>query len=197
MMLTEDSPVPGAALPVASFRAHLRLGSGFGEEGLQEALLETFLRAAVAAIEARCGKILLRRSFTLRLDDWRDASGQALPVAPAVALTRVAVLAYDGTEMALAPESYRLQADAQAPRIIPASGVLPMVPMGGGVEVSFTAGYAADWDGLPADLAQAVLLLAAHYYEYRDATSLGSGCMPFGVSALIERYRAVRVGAGR
>jgi len=41
-----------------------------------------------------------------------------------------------------------------------------------------------------------VLLLAAHYYEYRDETALGEGCMPFGVSSLIERYRTVRLFAG-
>ena len=55
---------------------------------------------------------------------------------------------------------------------------------------------AADWGGLPDDLAQAVMLLAAHYYEYRDDTALGEGCMPFGVSSLIERYRRVRLGFG-
>ncbi|PCH74343.1 MAG: hypothetical protein COC12_04000, partial [Rhodobacteraceae bacterium] len=49
---------------------------------------------------------------------------------------------------------------------------------------------------LPADLGQAVLLLAAHYYEYRDETSLGDGCMPFGVSSLVQRYRAVRLSLG-
>ena len=49
---------------------------------------------------------------------------------------------------------------------------------------------------LPADLGQAVLLLAAHYYEFRHETQLGDGCMPFGVTSLIERYRTVRVFAG-
>jgi uncharacterized phiE125 gp8 family phage protein len=59
-----------------------------------------------------------------------------------------------------------------------------------------SAGYAPDWAGLPADLGQAVLLLAAHYYEYRHETALGDGCMPFGVTSLIERYRTVRLMAG-
>jgi uncharacterized phiE125 gp8 family phage protein len=38
--------------------------------------------------------------------------------------------------------------------------------------------------------------LAAHYYEYRDETSLARGCMPFGVQSLIERYRSMRLFAG-
>ena len=49
------------------------------------------------------------------------------------------------------------------------------------------------WEDVPADLAQAALMLAAHYHEYRDATALDGGCMPFGVSALIERYRPLRL----
>ncbi len=60
----------------------------------------------------------------------------------------------------------------------------------------FRAGFGAGWADIPADLAQAVLLLAAHYYEYRDEVSLSQGCMPFGVSSLIERYRTVRLLTG-
>jgi len=73
---------------------------------------------------------------------------------------------------------------------------LPMVPTGGEVRIGFSAGMAIDWGGLPADLGQAVLLLAAHYYEYRDETKLSDGCMPFGVTSLIQRYRVVRLGLG-
>jgi uncharacterized phiE125 gp8 family phage protein len=58
------------------------------------------------------------------------------------------------------------------------------------------AGYGAAWSDLPADLAQAVLMLAAHYYEYRHDTALSGGCMPFGVTSLLERYRPLRISAG-
>ncbi|MEC7962778.1 MAG: head-tail connector protein, partial [Pseudomonadota bacterium] len=59
--------------------------------------------------------------------------------------------------------------------------------------VRLTAGF-GPWDAVPPDLAQAVLMLAAHYYEYRDDTGLKAGCMPFGVTALIERHRQMRLG---
>jgi len=45
-------------------------------------------------------------------------------------------------------------------------------------------------------LQQAVMLLSAHYHEFRHDTGLGEGCMPFGVTALIERFRVVRIGGG-
>ncbi len=62
MMLVEQTTVPGAALPVAEFKDHLRLGTGFADDGVQDGVLEAYLRAAMAAIEARTGKILLTRS---------------------------------------------------------------------------------------------------------------------------------------
>jgi uncharacterized phiE125 gp8 family phage protein len=75
--------------------------------------------------------------------------------------------------------------------------MLPRIPVAGSVRIGFLAGFGPEWDDLPADLAQAVLMLASHYYEYRHETALGSGCMPFGVTALIERYRTIRLFVGR
>jgi uncharacterized phiE125 gp8 family phage protein len=70
------------------------------------------------------------------------------------------------------------------------------VPPGGEIRVRFRAGFSESFGGIPADLQQAVLLLAAHYHEFRHETALGAGCMPFGVTALIERFRHLRVGGG-
>ena len=64
MMLVEETTVPVSALPVAQFKDHLRLGSGFSDDGIQDAMLESYLRASMAAIEARPGKILIEREFS-------------------------------------------------------------------------------------------------------------------------------------
>ncbi len=81
-MLVEQTTTPAAALPVADFRDHLRLGTGFADEGAEDSLLETFLRAAIAAVEAWTGKVLLERDFSWSLMAWRDGRAQTLPVAP-------------------------------------------------------------------------------------------------------------------
>ncbi len=52
MMLIEETSVPDTALPVEQFKAHLRLATGFGDDGLQDDLLAGFLRAALAAVGA-------------------------------------------------------------------------------------------------------------------------------------------------
>lgn len=196
MILIEETTIPDTALPVDEFKAHLRLGTGFGDETLQDSVLKGFLRAAMAAIEARTGKVLISRDFTWTLRYWRDRSAQSLPVAPVSAITAVTLVDVLGTQTVLDPASYRLEADSQSPRVRPVAGLLPMVPTNGEVRIGFSAGMSTVWGGLPADLGQAVLLLAAHYYEYRDETSLSDGCMPFGVSSLVQRYRAVRLSLG-
>ncbi|WP_238364360.1 head-tail connector protein [Mesobacterium pallidum] len=196
MMLIEETTIGQAALPVDAFKAHLRLGTGFAEGNVQDAVLEGFLRAAVAAIEARTGKILIERAFSWTLTQWRDGSCQVLPVAPVTAVTGVTLIDGTGAETLWAPGNYRLERDAQRPKLVPVVGALPYIPTGGSVEIAFDAGYAATVEALPSDLVQAVMLLAAHYYEYRDETSLSAGCMPFGVTSLIERYRVMRLFGG-
>ena len=66
----------------------------------------------------------------------------------------------------------------------------------GQAEIRFTAGFGEAWDEVPADLRQAVFLLAAHFYENRAEGAVSAGSMPFGVLVLIEAYRATRIGGG-
>ncbi len=197
MMLIEETAVPLAALPLAEFKAHLRLGTGFADDDIQDPVLESFLRAAMAAIEARTGKVLIERDFSWVLSAWRDTRGQALPVAPVIEIVSLSLRNRADEADLVTPDHYRLEQDAHRPILRPGGTMLPPVAPGGTVEIVFRAGYGAAWGDLPADLAQAVLLLASHYYEYRHETGLGDGCMPFGVSSLIERYRTVRLLGGR
>jgi len=196
MMLIEHTTVPAAALPLERFKAHLRVGTAFVDDGAEDALLEAFLRAALAAIEGRTAKVLFTRGFTWTLCAWRDGTREALPVAPVAALAELRVLDRNGTACICDPASYRLERDTHYPRIAAGGTLLPTIPPGGTAEVDFEAGFGPDWDDVPADLGQAVFLLAAHYHENRHAAGLGDGHMPFGVIALIERWRRLRLTAG-
>ncbi|MFZ5964709.1 head-tail connector protein [Thalassococcus sp. BH17M4-6] len=194
MMLVEETYIAEADLPLAALKRHLRLGTGFAEDDLQDPVLASFLRAALAAVEGRTGKALLRRGFVLTQAAWHDATGQVLPLAPVTAITQLAMVDRYGTAHVVPQDRYRLERDSTTPRLMPMGSSLPEVPSGGGIELRFEAGFGAGFGDLPADLAQAVLLLAAHYYEYRDETALGQGCMPFGVTSLLARYRPLRMG---
>lgn len=196
MILVELAAAPDSALPLPALREHLRLGSGFEDDGLQDGLLRGFLRAAMAAVEARTGKALLERTFRLSVPAWRRPDRQPLPVAPVSAIASVELVDANGAVTAVAPALWRLEPDWASPALVAAGAVLPDVPLVGQGRVTFDAGYGPDWDDVPADLGQAVMMLAAHYYDFRHDTALGPGCMPFGVTALIERYRPLRLSGG-
>lgn len=199
-MLTELEPVPDLALPVAELRDHLKLGTGFADAGGQDDALRAYLRAALAAIEGRIGKALFARPFRWRVAAWREGDAQALPLAPVTEVLSVATLGRDGVAMPVPADRCGLVQDFQRPRLVAAGAALPTIPSDGAAEVTFRAGFGAAWAEIPVDLRQAVLLLAARYYEERrdGAGADGSGALPFGVLALIERWRTVRVlGGGR
>ncbi len=195
MNLVELTEAPAAALPVQALREHLRLGSGFADDSLQDGLLAGFLRAAIAAIEGRTGKALVSRDFALTVTEWARPDRQPLAVAPVAEIASVRVADAGGAEVTLPPSAWRLDRDSARPALTAAGAFLPRIPLGGRATVAFTAGFGPEWADVPPDLAHAVLMLAAHYHEFRHDTALGPGCMPFGVTALIERYRPLRLGA--
>jgi uncharacterized phiE125 gp8 family phage protein len=197
MMLTEVTPVPSAALPVEEMKDHLRLGSGFADDALQDGLIESYLRAAMAAIEGRIGKMLFRRRFLWVLECWRDAE-QALPVAPVASITSVTLVDAAGGETVVPASAYRLFPDLHRPRLAGRGTSLPTIPTDGMVKVVFDAGFGPIWTDVPVDLRQAVLLLAGEYYEHRHDDGAQAAGLPFGVVTLIERWRTVRIlGGGR
>ncbi|MFN4057495.1 MAG: hypothetical protein ACK4HW_04860 [Roseinatronobacter sp.] len=195
MQPLEVSPIPDSALPVDALREHLRLSFGFADAVTQDALLIQYLRAALAQVEARTGRALYARAFVLRLNRWRHDYAQPLLVAPVSSLTSVTLRDAAGMETVLPAQSYRLEADTSRPRLVAAGMSLPMIPTGGGAVIQMTAGFGPDWTDIPADLRQAVLLLAAQFYEARD-TGLAKDT-DFGVRALLERWRDIRLGGGQ
>ncbi len=194
MLLVEDTIVPAAALPLAQFREHLRMGTGFADDSLQDGLLERHLRAALAAIEARTAKILIARSFVWTLSQWQNAQAQALPVAPLDIVTSVTLIDRGGQETVVDDASWTFQRDTHRPLLAAAGACLPAIPTNGQARVGFIAGYGPAWPDIPADLAQATLTLAGHFYEFRHSAEGRGVDMPKDVASLIAPYRRLRIG---
>lgn len=188
MVLNELMAPSASELPVRAFAEHLLLGTGFTDDGSQDSVLEFCLRAAMAAIEARIGKALIARPFRWKLTRWRAVGTQGLPVAPVTQVVSVTIIDGTGVEKTVDPGRYWLEADATRPRLRGTGDVLPAIPEEGHAELVLEAGFGA-WEAIPADIRQAVLMLAASYYEDRS----GSGGMPFAVLSLLEKYRAIRL----
>tara|TARA_R110000868_G_scaffold12110_7_gene58722 strand:- start:14749 stop:15324 length:576 start_codon:yes stop_codon:yes gene_type:complete len=168
-------------------RAHLRLDT---ED--EDTLLGVFLTAARVALEAQTRRAFVTQSWRLILDAW-PTEVVTLPMAPVSAVTAV-TMNDAGAPRVVAASLYDTALDGDTPRIV-TTGVWPTPSRRvGGIHIDFTAGYGAAVD-VPAPLRQAILLLAAHWFENREPVSIGdkAGELPLSVSALIAPYRLVHL----
>ena len=196
MILTEISSVPSENIPVAQLAEHLRLGTEFAETALQHELLEVYLRAAISAIEAKTGRVILQKTFNWQLTGWRSGDRQVLPVRPVASVTEVRTYDRSGAVTVVSSDVYDFVPDDTTPAIEAVGASLPSIGSGGSAEIEFVAGHGATWDGVPSDLRQAVIILAAQFYENRTGAPDPTGVLPMAVLSLIEPYRPVRLFGG-
>jgi len=191
MILTETAPAAATPVTLSDFSAHLRLAHGFPDDGAEDALLDLYLRNAAAAIEARTGRALIRRGFVLRLGRWSRDGHAVLPVGPVEAVTSIRFVR-DAEVIDVAAGSWAVEPGTGRQKVTGrAGGALSAIPEGYVAELTFDAGFGADPADVPGDLRQAVLLLAADYYERRHDGD-GPG-MPMAVRGLIDPWRPVRL----
>ncbi|MEM7243277.1 MAG: head-tail connector protein [Pseudomonadota bacterium] len=191
MILTELTALPAGSLPFHTLKEHLRLGTGFAEADLQDGLLETVMRASIAALEARLGVVFLNRQFSWQLSAWRDGRPQILPKRPAQSLDAVMLIDASDQETAVDIGDFVLRRDNQNPSV-EALGCFPAIQTGGVVDIQFTAGFGDAWSDVPADLAQAMILLAAHFYENRNGSTVSDTQFPPLVLSLIAPFQKIR-----
>lgn len=194
-MLEELEAAPVAPVAAADLAAHLRLNTGLKPLDVDEtAALDGILRAAGAAVESYTGRALIRRRFKWTVERWREPRREVLPVAPVAQINAVTLVAADGTWSSVPGSAWRLVKDQFAPALAPvAGGWLPQIPTGGVAEIEILAGHGETPVELPHELRQAVLLLAAHYHEHRHVVSAETAEAPYGVQALLARWRKVRL----
>jgi len=196
MNLTETTVLSSADFPVAELKDYLRLGSGFADDNAQDLLLETCLRAAMGAIEARTSKILITRNFDWIFYDYKKAGvAMVLPVSPVSWLNLFYTYSVAGVATVYSTNKFRLQVDSQQMKLVAKVGGVPEVPENGSGLIKITAGY-GDWADIPANLRQAMLLLAASYYENRDVMVKGAVQMPYAVAALLAPFQRIRLRSG-
>ena len=192
MMMVELNASPVEDLPVDAFATHLRLAEGFGDLPGQRDRLLGCLTAAIAALEARLGKYLLERQFIVRTDKWTAADHLTFSAAPVTEIMQVKVVHSGVDEIILDPQAYSLRQDAHRPDLVARTGALPLLGVNGSAEIIVRAGFSTSWDGVPAALRQAVMMLAEDLFE-RDPKASSSHELPCAVCLLVEPFRDIRL----
>lgn len=180
--LTVISPPAGEPLTLAAAKDFLRLGTD-AEDGLVTELI----RAGRAHVEAASGLALVSRTLKRRWTAWPHGlmrGGVKLRPGPAQTLVSVVRVDAEGGEELLTGRFQLLNGKL---RLRPFAG-LPVVPLGGAIEVTFVAGY-GDAEDVPEDLVHGVKLWVQAAYLANGER----GGVADGVAAVIAARREVRL----
>jgi uncharacterized phiE125 gp8 family phage protein len=193
MILTETSPAAVTPVSLDEFKAHLRLAQGFAPDAAEDALLDRYLHNANAVVEARIDKALIRRGFKLQVTAWNRDGQLVLPVGP-VALIGSLSFVLGAATIPLPTTAWSLEPGSSRQLLSgPGGSALPAIPEGYLAELIFDAGFGDTPGDMPGDLSQAVMLLAAHYYEHRYGAAVSGQGIPVAVQALLETQRSFRL----
>ena len=176
---------PVLAVTLAEMKALLRIANS--EE---DALLAGIVRSAEGLCEAFTGRMLIERPVEEVLP--ASAAWTRLGAVPVRSVTGVAAIGENGTATALPADSYAIDIDAGATGwvrlLTPATDKR--------MRVSYSAGMAADPNGVPEALRHGIARLAAHLYAHRSPGGVAPDAAgpPAAVTALWRPWRRIPFG---
>jgi uncharacterized phiE125 gp8 family phage protein len=183
MRVTEAVPQAVSAIEFLSARGI------YEPDVAQIAAANAVLTAAQAVVETAS-----RRMLGVRAVQWHERAwhGQRLwlPVAPVTSVS-VVEWSYQGGDFAALPTSeYWLENGFDAPQVVFAAAAVDQIPANAELRISGQAGYA---DHAPAQLVQAVHLIAGEYFDAGVTDEQYSAPnLSFGAAALVRQVRFVR-----
>ena len=156
-----------------------------------DGLLAGYLLAAREFIEGQTKRDLVEKTWDYTADyGWPARNYRPyirLPVNPVKSVTSVTYVDEAGTTQTLDPSQYIVAARSDRSHIEPAVNshwpTVKRIP--DAITVRFVSGY----ENCPPDLKAAIMLLAGHFYENREAVSAKAmNEVPFSVDALLSPY---------
>src|SRR5690606_31610813 len=157
-------------------------------------LIEGLIRAAREEVERQSGQALIAQCWRHTLDGWPARGPLLLRRTPVREIIGVTVIGEDGGASLLPAQHYAADLNAEPARLLFCAPPRPQIALGG-IEIDFRCGYGASGNEVPDLLRRAILLLVAHWYEFRGAYGPGDQPVsyPAGFDRLIAAWRPVRL----
>lgn len=179
----------GEPVTLADVKAQLRVA-----HDSEDALISGLIKAARAEVEAQTGMALIDQTWRLAMDCWPYSRLVRLRRHPVKEILSVTVYGEEGEGAVLDPSSYEVDLVSRPARLHFVSPPAPERRLNG-IEVDFTAGFGEAGTDVPDQLRRAVLMLTAHWYEFRAAFGAQDrpASIPAGFDRLIAGYRTGRL----
>lgn len=156
-----------------------------------DALLDALIKNARQAAENFLWRRLITQTVEYRLD--RFPSVIRVPIAPVQAVASISYNDGAGAAQTLAGSGYTVDSKSEPCRIVPAYQQTWPDTLGhlNDVTVTLTAGYGADAETVPEPIRTAILILAATWYEHREAVMFGAtpSVVPLSAEHLLRPHR--------
>lgn len=194
--LTRQTPPAVEPVALAEAKAHLRVDTAD-----DDSYITGLITAAREWVEQYLDRTLVHTQWVMRLDQF-PASGMEpieLPRPPIVAsgtatAVSITLTSEVGTTSTYSTAEYRVDRQSTPGAIRPLYGFTypPHRIDDNSVSVTWWAGYGASGASVPATVRHAILMLAAHWYESRQA-AVATGAVPqdvpYGVKSLLDSQR--------
>jgi len=160
----------------------------------EDELIAGLIRAAREEVEAACGLALIDQGWRLALDRLPGAGRVLLRRHPVRAVLSVTAYGRDGEASLVDPARYRLDGASRPARLHFRGAPEPGVAVNG-IEIDFTAGFGEAGADVPDLLKRAMLVLIAHWYEFRASFSGREQPVSFppGYERLVAPWRLRRL----
>jgi len=157
-------------------------------------LLNRYIEAARRYGERRQSRFYITQTWDYFLDRFPTGgladfgrTAISIPRWPVQSVTSVKYTKSDDTQGTVTATDYVVDVVSSPPQIVLKDGKAwpsDTLRVVNGVEVRFVGGYGAAGDAVPATIRQAVLFLAAHFYQHREP--VGSGLVATNVPYTLE-----------
>jgi uncharacterized phiE125 gp8 family phage protein len=188
MTLALISPPAAEPVTLADMKLHLRVS-----HDSEDAQISGLIKAAREELEQATGLALISQGWRLYLDCWPGTQIVLVHKAPVIALSAATIYDMAGAPSSLSLSGFVLDRASRPARIALPDAVTAPGKKLNGIEIDFTAGFGATGVDVPDGLKRAIMLLAAHWYEFRGAETFEreSAAWPPSFERFVSRYRRV------
>lgn len=185
MNYTLVTPPSSEPLTLDEAKLHLRVDSN-----VEDTLITALIKSARAKVESDTWRTLITQTWKLSMDSDEVKTFTGITKSPIQSITHIKYFDINVVQQTLSTGAY--QADIlNEPARIKINELPQMAEIMNAMEIQFVSGYGVA-ASVPEDLKTAMLLLIGHYYEHREAVTVGNmKDLPNGYDTLITPYKLI------